>query len=138
MNPRVEFPSSASQLLKILAATGRAVKETGLTSGLSELAPQWARHVEETEERIFPHLVANGPAADGPVGFCLAEHAALSVRLASLAATQPTFEWLREAEALIGSLIHHMYAEARILRPLLEQAGCEWCMSGRIEGRDEN
>ena len=138
MDPGLEFSSSAPQLLKILAATEREVKQAGLTSGLPDLALQWARHVHETEERIFPHLVAQGTAADGPVGFCLAEHAALSVRLASLAATQLTFEWLREAETLIGSLIHHMYLEARVLRPLVERAGSEWCLSGRAERRDED
>lgn len=111
--------TSAQALLHTLAATGRAVRLAGLTGGLADLTSQWARHVKEAEDLLFPRLVAGGPAADGPVGFCLAEHAALTARLAGLAAARPTPEWLREAELLIGRLIQHVFLEARILQPLL-------------------
>lgn len=130
-----------TQLLKTFAATGRAVRLSGLTGGLADLASQWTRHVEETEERLFPYLVARGPAADRPVGFCLAEHAALSARLADLAAARPTPEWLREAESLISRLIQHVFLEARVLQPLLERSRTACCLDGRdsrVEGREDH
>ncbi len=115
--------TNAQVLLETLATTGKAVRLAGFTGGLADLAAQWARHVEEAEDRLFPILVARGPAADGPVGFCLAEHAALGARLADLELAPPTPEWLQEAERLIGQLIQHLFLEARVLRPLLEQTG---------------
>ena len=140
MDSRLDLSTNAQSLLKTLAATGRAVRLAGLTGGLGDLASQWARHVEEAEERLFPHLVARGPAADGPVGFCLAEHAALSARLADLASARPTPEWLREAEMLIGRLIQHVFLEARILQPLLDWTGSGCSPGGtdrRVEGREK-
>lgn len=125
MDPDQKLSANAQALLHTLAATGKAVRLAGLTGGMADLASQWARHVEEAENRLFPRLVAGGPAADGPVGFCLAEHAALGARLAELSATRPTPEWLREAELLIGRLIQHLFLEARILRPLLDRAASE-------------
>lgn len=119
MDSSVDLSTDAQSLLKTLAVTGRTVRVAGLTGGMTDLAAQWARHVEEAEERLFPQLVARGSAADGPVGFCLAEHAALSARLADLAAARCGPEWPREAEALIGRLIQHVFLEARILQPLL-------------------
>ena len=127
-------------LLEILAVTGRAVRLAGVTGGLTELIAQWARHVEEAERRLFPYLVACGPAADGPVGFCLAEHAALGARLARLASTRPSPEWLGEAEVLIGRLIHHLFLEARILKPLLDRTASRCSMEGadqRTEGGEK-
>ena len=97
MGSGLDPSAKAQSLLESLATTGKVVQMTGLTGGLGDLASQWARHVEEAEERLFPHLVARGPAADGPVGFCLSEHAALSACLADLAAERPTPEWLHEA-----------------------------------------
>lgn len=122
MDADQELSANAQALLDTLAATGQAVRLASLTGGLADLEMQWARHVEEAENRLFPRLVAGGPAADGPVGFCLAEHAALGTRLAELAATRPTPEWLRQAELLIGRLIQHLFLEARILQPLLDRA----------------
>ena len=125
MNPSgISSPDSSANtqsLLRTLAATGRAVRLASLTGGLAELASQWAQHVGEAEDRLFPRLVAGGPAADGPVGFCLAEHAALGARLAELETAPSTPEWFREAELLIGRLIQHLFLEARILQPLLER-----------------
>ncbi len=112
----------------------------GLTGGLTDLSLQWMQHVEMAEKHLFPSLVAQGPAADGPVGFCLAEHAALSARLADLAAGQVTPEWFRRAEELIGRLIQHVFLEARILRPLLDLPGVTCCLDGgvgRVEGREK-
>jgi hypothetical protein len=123
------------QLVESFAATGRSVRLAGLTGGLADLTWEWTQHVEEAEERLFPHLVARGPAADGPVGICLAEHAALSARVADLRAVQrPTPEWFREAESLIGRLIQHVFFEARLLRFLLDRAGSAYCLD-KIESR---
>lgn len=118
MDADQDIPANAQALLDTLASTGKAVRLASLTGGLADLELQWARHVEEAENRLFPRLVAGGPEADAPVGFCLAEHAALTARLAELAATRPTPEWFREAELLIGRLIQHLFIEARILHPL--------------------
>jgi hypothetical protein len=139
MDSGLDLSTNARSLLKTLAATGGAVRLAGLTGGLADLTSQWTRHVEEAEERLFPRLVAQGPAADGPVGFCLAEHAALSARLADLAAARLTPEWLREAEVLIGRLIQHIFLEARVLQPLLDRTGTAcWLDAGdsRVEGRE--
>ena len=139
MDSGLDLSTNARSLLKTLAATGGAVRLAGLTGGLADLTSQWTRHVEEAEERLFPRLVAQGPAADGPVGFCLAEHAALSARLADLAAARLTPEWLREAEVLIGRLIQHIFLEARVLQPLLDRRGTAcWLDAGdsRVEGRE--
>lgn len=132
MDSGPDLSTNAQLLLKTLAATGRAVRLTGLTGGLADLMWQWTWHVNEAEERLFPHLVARSPAADGPVGFCLAEHAALSARLADLANAHPTPEWLREAEMLIGRLIQHLFLEARILEPVLDRTGT----ARRLDGGD--
>ena len=120
-----DLSANAQALLDALTTTGRAVRLASLTGGLDDLTSQWARHVEEAEDVWFPRLVAGGPEADGPVGFCLAEHAALTARLAELAATRPTPEWLRQAELLIGRLIQHLFIEARILQPLLVRTTSE-------------
>jgi hypothetical protein len=120
-----DLSANAQALLDSLATTGHAVRLASLTGGLDDLTSQWARHVEEAEDVWFPRLVAGGPEADGPVGFCLAEHAALTARLAELAATRPTPEWLREAELLIGRLIQHLFIEARIVQPLLDRTASE-------------
>ena len=120
------------QLVESFAATGTSVRLTGLSGGLADLTREWTRHVEEAEERLFPHLVSRGPEADGPVGLCLAEHAALFARLADLGVVQrPTPEWLREAESLIGRLIQHVFFEARVLQSLLDRTGPASCLDGR-------
>jgi Hemerythrin HHE cation binding domain len=141
MESNLELSTNAQSLLDILAATGRAVRLTGSTGGLADVASEWTRHVEEAEEHLFPRLVARGPAADGPVGFCLAEHAALSARLGELAATRPTPEWFREAEMLIGRLIQHVFLEARALQPLVERSATVGCLDDggevRVDGREE-
>jgi hypothetical protein len=121
MDSSPDLSTNAQELLTTLASAGSAVRLSSLTGGLADLRSQWARHVEEAEERLFPRLVAVGPAADGPVGFCLAEHAALDARLAELVAERPTPEWFRDAELLIGRLIQHLFLEARILQPLLDR-----------------
>ncbi len=139
MDSRLDLSTNAQPLLRPLAETARAVRLAGLTGGLADLTAEWARHVDEAEERLFPRLVARGPRADGPVGFCLAEHAALSARLADLAAARPGAEWLREAEMLIGRLIQHVFLEARILTPLLDRAGAgssDKAADRRFEGRE--
>lgn len=123
MEPEIDLHPTTRGLLSTLTATGRAVQLAGLHGGLTDLMSQWDRHVEEMESRLFPCLVAGGPAADGPVGFCLGEHAALSARLRDLAAAPPTREWMREAELLISRLIQHLFLEARLLRPLLDRMG---------------
>jgi len=128
------------QVLNSFAATGTAVRLTGLAGGLVEIASEWERHIEESEKRLFPRLVARGSEADGPVGFCLAEHAALSARLADLMDALPTVEWLREAEVLVGRLIHHVLLEAHVLRPLLDGKGIAYGLDNsdhRREGREE-
>ena len=139
MDPSLDLTTN-TQFLKAFAATGKAVRLTGVTGGLADLASQWTRHVEEAEERFFRRLVSRGPAADGPVGFCLAEHAALSARLAELAVARPRLEWLREAEMLIGRLIQHIFLEAQILQPLLDRTGTVCCQDesdSRVEGREK-
>lgn len=140
MDSGVDLSTNARSLLQTLAATGRAVRLAGLTGGLTDLASQWRRHVEMAEEHLFPSLVAQGPAADGPVGFCLAEHAALSARLADLVAGQSTPEWFREAEGLIGRLIQHVFLEARVLQPLLDRTGTACWLDAcdtHLEGREK-
>jgi hypothetical protein len=117
----LDLSTSAQSLLRALAETGKAIQLASLTGGLTDLTAQWVQHVEEAEGQVFQQLVADGPAADGPVGFCLAEHAALGARLAGLAGAPSSPEWLREAELLIGRLIQHLFLEARILQPLLER-----------------
>ena len=123
MEPEIDLHPTTRGLLSTLTATGRGVQLAGLQGGLTDLMSQWDRHVEEMESRLFPCLVAGGPAADGPVGFCLGEHAALSTRLRDLAAAPPTREWIRKAELLISRLIQHLFLEARLLRPLLDRMG---------------
>jgi hypothetical protein len=123
MELELDLHNDTRALLRALTATGRAVRLASLTGGLADLTAPWARHVGQLEDRLFPCLVAAGPAADGPVGFCLAEHAALSARLAELAAARPTREWIREAELLIGRMIQHLFLEARLLQPLLDRMG---------------
>lgn len=130
MEPEIDLHPTTRGLLSTLTATGRAVQLASLQGGLNDLISQWDRHVEEMENRLFPCLVAGGPAADGPVGFCLGEHAALGARLRDLAAAPPTREWMREAEVLISRLVQHLFLEARLLRPLLERMG-----SGDLMGR---
>jgi hypothetical protein len=122
MGSHLQLSTNAQELLRTLAATGHAVRLASVTGGLNQLASEWARHVEEAEDHLFPRLVARGAVADGPVGFCLAEHAALSARLAGLDAAHPTPAWFREAEVLIARLVQHLFLEARILQPLLDQA----------------
>jgi hypothetical protein len=131
--------TNTQPLLRTLALTGRAVRVAGLTGGLADLTAQWVRHVSEAEEGLFPQLVARGPAADAPVGFCLAEHAVLSARLAGLTAVRPHSGWLRETEMLIGRLIQHVFLEARILTPLLDRTGAMDPAGGAdrpVEGRE--
>ncbi|HSD50123.1 MAG TPA: hemerythrin domain-containing protein [Candidatus Methylomirabilis sp.] len=123
IEPEIELHPTTRGLLSTLTATGRAVQLAGLQGGLTDLMSQWDRHVEDMESRLFPCLVAGGPAADGPVGFCLGEHAALNARLRDLAAAPPTRQWIREAELLISRLIQHLFLEARLLRPLLDRMG---------------
>jgi len=123
MEPEIELHPTTRGLLSTLTATGRAVQLASLHGGLNDLMAQWDRHVEEMESRLFPCLVAGGPAADGPVGFCLGEHAALSAHLRDLAAAPPTRAWMREAEVLISRLVQHLFLEARLLRPLLDRMG---------------
>ncbi len=139
MEPEIDLHPTTRGLLSTLTATGRAVQLAGLQGGLTELVSQWDRHVEEMECRLFPSLVADGPAADGPVGFCLGEHAALNARLRDLAAAPPTREWIREAELLISRLIQHLFLEARLLRPLLDRMGSGELMdraNTHVQGRE--
>jgi hypothetical protein len=123
MELETDFHPTTRGLLSTLTATGRAVQLASLQYGLTDLIPQWDRHVEEMESRLFPSLVAAGPDADGAVGFCLEEHAALSARLRDLAASPPTRGWMRETEQLISRLIQHLFLEARLLQPLLDRLG---------------
>ena len=139
MDSSLDLSTNTRFFLKTLAATGRALRLAGLIGGLADLASQWTRHVEEAEGRFFPYLVAQGPAADGPVGFCLAEHAALSAQLADLSAAPSTPEWFREAEVLIGRLIQHIFLEARVLQPLLDRTGAACRLDAgdsHVEGRE--
>ena len=140
MDSDVDLSIDAQLLLKTLAATGRAIRLAGMTGGLTELESQWRRHVELAEEHLFPTLVAQGPAADGPVGFCLSEHAVLSVRLADLMTGEYSADWIREAEGLIGRLIQHIFLEARVLQPLLDRAGAVCGVDAgdtRLDGREK-
>ncbi len=123
MDSGLNLSTNEQSLLDTLATTSKAVRLAGFTGGLADLAAEWARHVDEAELRLFPRLVARGPAADGPVGFCLAEHAALGARLADLEGAPSTPDWLQEAELLIGQLIQHLFLEARLLQPLLDWTG---------------
>jgi len=140
MDSNLNLSANAQTLLTTLGATGRAVRLASQAGGLAELTLQWERHVEETEERLFPSLVALGPAADGPVGFCLAEHAELGARLAGLTSGRPAAEWLWEAEILIGRLIHHVFLEARPLQPLLDRTAARRSTKGadqHVEGKEK-
>lgn len=140
MDSDLNLSANAQTLLTTLGATSRAVRLASQTGGLAELTVQWERHVEEAEERLFPSLVALGPAADGPVGFCLAEHAELGARLTGLTSARPAAEWLCEAEILIGRLIHHVFLETRILQPLLNRIAAGRSTEGadqHIEGREK-
>jgi len=121
MDPGLDLHTNTQTLLRTLAATGQAVRQASVTAGLAELASVWAQHVAEGEDGLFPWLVASGPAADGPVGFCMAEHAVLSARLAELQDAHPNPAWLREAELLIRRLVQHLFLEARVLQPLLDE-----------------
>ena len=108
--------------------------------GLADLASEWQRHVREIEDHLFPRLIAEGAAADAPVGFCMAEHAALNARLATLGPVQPTSEWLHEAERVIGGLVQHLFLEARILQPLVDRLQGRRTETGRDgppRGREE-
>jgi hypothetical protein len=113
--------ADAQGLVRTLATTWGAVRVAAAAGGLTDLASEWHRHVREIEDHLFPCLIAAGPAADALVGFCMAEHAALNARLASLGPVQPTSAWLREAERVIGGLVQHLFLEARILQPLVDR-----------------
>ena len=119
-----QSPATLDVLVQECVAAECGLRIAALIGGPADLRSQWARHVEQAETRLFPRLVASSPAADGPVGFCLAEHAALGACLAQLEASRFTAEWCREAERLVGRMIHHLFLEARILQPLLGQAVC--------------
>ncbi len=116
-----DLTADAQALVRTLATTWGEVRVAAAAGGLAELGSEWERHVRETEEHLFPRLIADGPAADAPVGFCMAEHAALNARLAMLGPAQPTSAWLREAERVIGGLVQHLFLEARILQPLVDR-----------------
>jgi len=144
MNTRLRTPqdltADAQALVRMLATTWGAVRVAAAAGGLVELGSEWHRHVRETEDHLFPRLIADGPAADAPVGFCMAEHAALNARLATLGAAQPTSAWLCEAERVIGGLVQHLFVEARILQPLVDrlpgpsEMQCEAAPRGGEEG----
>ncbi len=140
MDLGVDLSANARLLLHTLASTGKAVRLAGVTGGFAELESQWKRHVALAEDQLFPALVAQGPAADGPVGFCLSEHAVLSARMAGLLAGAGRPDWLHEAEGLIGRLIQHIFLEARVLHPLLARPGGVWRPDpgdALFEGRDK-
>ena len=125
MNTRLtmqqDLTADAQALVRMLATTWGAVRVAAAAGGLTELVSEWHRHVREIEDHLFPRLIAAGPAADALVGFCMAEHAALNARLATLGPVQPTSAWLREAERVIGGLVQHLFLEARILQPLVDR-----------------
>jgi hypothetical protein len=121
LSTRQDLTANAQALVRTLAATWGAVRVAAAAGGLAELGAEWHRHVRETEEHLFPRLIADGAAADAPVGFCMAEHAALNARLAGLGPAQPTPAWLGEAERVIGGLVQHLFLEARILQPLVDR-----------------
>jgi Hemerythrin HHE cation binding domain len=144
MNTRLttqqDLTADAQALVRMLATTWGAVRVTAAAGGLEGLGSEWHRHVRETEEHLFPRLIADGPAADAPVGFCMAEHAALNARLATLGPAQPTSAWLREAERVIGGLVQHLFLEARILQPLVDRLPgppAEMCCEALPRGREE-
>ena len=87
----------------------------GLDDGLADLRSLWERHVGDAEEHVFRTLVAESPTADGLVGFFLAEHADLSVRLAGLTEASPSTERAQDIIHLIQRLIQHVFLEARVL-----------------------
>ena len=119
--PQHDLTAEAQALVQTLATTWGTVRVAVAAGGLVELAAEWQRHVREVEEQLFPRLIAESQAADAPVGFCMAEHAALNARLATLGSVQPTPEWLREAERIIGGLVQHLFLEARILQPFVDR-----------------
>jgi len=121
LDTQQDLTADAQALVRTLAATWGALRVAAAAGGVAELDSEWHRHVQETEEHLFPRLIADGPAADGPVGFCMAEHAALNARLAMLGPAQATAAWLREAERVIGGLVQHLFLEARILQPLVDR-----------------
>lgn len=141
MEPEIDLHPTTRGLLSALTATGRAMQPASLHGRLTDLMSHWDRHVEEMESWLFPCLVAGGSAADGPVGFCLGEHTALSARLRDLAAAPPTRAWIREAELLISRLIQHLFLEARLLRLLLDRMGSGELMEGadsHLHGRERS
>jgi iron-sulfur cluster repair protein YtfE (RIC family) len=121
LSARQDLTADAQALVRTLATTWGAVRVAAAAGGLAELDTEWHRHVRETEEHLFPRLIADGAAADAPVGFCMAEHAALNARLATLGPAQSTSAWLLEAERVIGGLVQHLFLEARILQPLVDR-----------------
>ena len=135
-----DLTADAQALVETLATTWGTVRVAAAAGGLADLGAAWHRHVREVEESLFPHLIAKDQAADAPVGFCMAEHAALNARLASLGPAQPTPEWLREAERVIGGLVQHLFLEARILQPFVDRLDvrpAEMRRAVRQSGREE-
>jgi len=111
-------PSPGERLdafLRVLGQAEAGIRLHDAAGGLAHLRTLWEQHLEETEIRRFPPLLAEGPAANGLVGFFLAEHADLSARLASLERGAGTAGWAQEATQLICRLIQHVFLEARSL-----------------------
>jgi hypothetical protein len=131
MTPQHDLTADAQALVRTLATTWGAVRVAAAAGGLADLVSEWQRHVREIEDHLFPCLIAESAAADVPVGFCMAEHAALNARLATLGPVQPTSEWLHEAERVIGGLVQHLFLEARILQPLVDRLPARRAETGR-------
>jgi hemerythrin HHE cation binding domain-containing protein len=112
----------AQNFVQALTRAEAAIHLHGLNDGLGDLRTLWEQHVEDTEEGVFPALIAASPTADGLVGFFLAEHADLSARLTALTECPPSGERSQASIQLIHRLIQHVFLEARVL-PSADQLG---------------
>lgn len=65
MDSNLNLSANAQTLLTTLGATGRAVRLASQAGGLAEVTVQWERHVEETEEQLFPSLVMQDGSSVG-------------------------------------------------------------------------
>jgi hypothetical protein len=116
-DPMLDHYQDSQDFIQALTRAEAGIYSRGLNDGLGDLRILWERHVGDTEDRVFRTLVAEGPAADGLVGFFLAEHADLSTRLTALTNTSPSAERSQATIRLIHRLIQHVYLEARVLSP---------------------
>ena len=65
MDSDPSLSANAQTLLATLGATGRAVRLARQAGGMAELRLQRERHVEETEEQLFPSLVMQDGSSAG-------------------------------------------------------------------------